>query len=89
MVRVSSGHIFPAGPNPALHLLLNALGTLLLDKQTLDTRVRASKSDYLNHSVTLGKTLVADVANMSVRLTHSPAETKQEQMHSLTPQTLF
>lgn len=33
----------PAGPpNPALHLLLNALGTLLLDKQTLDTLVTAS-----------------------------------------------
>lgn len=33
----------PPGPsNPALHLLLNALGTLLLDKQTLDTLVTAS-----------------------------------------------
>lgn len=33
----------PSGPpNPALHLLLNALGTLLLDKQTLDTLVTAS-----------------------------------------------
>lgn len=33
----------PPGPsNPALHLLLNALGTLLLDKQTLDTLVAAS-----------------------------------------------
>lgn len=32
-----------SGPsNPALHLLLNALGTLLLDKQTLDTPVTAS-----------------------------------------------
>lgn len=32
-----------SGPsNPALHLLINALGTLLLDKQTLDTPVTAS-----------------------------------------------